>query len=184
MTGHFATGRSRTRQNAAGTFASTYPVWSRASSTGPRRTNKGSRTRSRFVSGFCSDSEIGTCPHCLCRKTGRRIPAASASVEPYAILVCHSRERGNPLPRVPRCPWFLDSCLRRNDSVCLGILPCFEGRHTPTLPVPPRPVAGYWPRPPPEEARKSAQITAQIMRSFRLIRPRNPDILRVYWLPS
>jgi len=49
---------------------------------------------------------------------------------------CHSRESGNPRRRILRCPWSLDSCpfghrsgqaLRRNDSVCLGINPCFTG---------------------------------------------------------
>jgi len=46
----------------------------------------------------------------------------------------HSRERGNPFRRVLRRPWFLDSCLRRNDSVPIGILPCFAARSTLSLP--------------------------------------------------
>jgi len=86
------------------------------------------------VSGFCPVSQIGTRPRCLSRNTRRRVPAAPASVEPSAILLCHSRERGNPLRQILRHQRLLDSCLRRNDRVSLGILPCFGDWQTPTLP--------------------------------------------------
>jgi len=50
--------------------------------------------------------------------------------------VCHSREGGNPLRRILRRPWFLDSCFRRNDSVYLGILPSCGDRRMSALPFP------------------------------------------------
>jgi len=85
------------------------------------------------LSGLCLGSQIGTRSCCLFRKTCRHTPAAFTAVELCAILVCHSREGGNPLCRILRRPWLLDSCFRRNDRVSVGILPRFAGRHTSLL---------------------------------------------------
>ena len=50
------------------------------------------------LSGFCPASRIVTCPRCLSGTICRGIPVASASVEPYAIPVCHV-ERSEAQPR-------------------------------------------------------------------------------------
>jgi len=77
------------------------------------------------------------CDHAYRRSIcARHAPRFRQPLQACPAPVCHSRESGNPLRRILRRPWFLDSCFRRNDSVYLGILPSCGDRRMSALPFP------------------------------------------------